>query len=201
MISIEACEPYFEFVSKYAELDLETKKLIASQISEITFPPKQIILSEGAICNKVYFLISGTARSYFISFSGLTITWIFHFNNDQSLIKNVFVTDHSAFVTNSASSVTIETLSELHALVFTRQAVNYLMDKSSKFESWMRKVSDMRYASMFKRIFSLLTMSATERYHKLLDEDPHLLQMFSSQHIASYLGIAPQSLSRIRMQH
>ena len=86
MIPIEACEPYFEFARKYVELDLETKKLIASQISEITFPQKHIILSEGAICNKVYFLISGTARSYFISLSGVTITWTFYYNNDQSLI-------------------------------------------------------------------------------------------------------------------
>lgn len=50
----------------------------------------------------------------------------------------------------------------------------------------------------YDRVFTLLTMTATERYNKLLKEEPQLLQMFSNYYIASYLGIAPQSLSRIR---
>jgi hypothetical protein len=95
----------------------------------------------------------------------------------------------------------IETLSELGAIVFTREAVNYLIEKSLNYEIWMRKLDEMAYLSMFDRAFSLLTMSATERYHKLLTDEPHLMQMFSNYYIASYLGIAPQSLSRIRTQH
>jgi CRP-like cAMP-binding protein len=173
----------------------------ASQISEITFRPKQIILTEGGICNKVYFVVSGTARSYYTDFSGMTVTWSFHFNNNLSLIRNVFVTDYRAFLTDKPSSIAVETLSEVSALVFTKEAVNYLMEKSLKYEIWMRKLNENAYISMYDRAFSLLTMSATERYHKLLNEEPHLMQMFSNYYIASYLGIAPQSLSRIRTQH
>ena len=201
MIPIDACEPYFEYVRKYVELDSETKQLIASQLSEISFPEKHIILSEGGICNKVYFVLSGTARSYYIDFSGMTVTWSFHFNNNLSLIRNVFVTDYRAFLTNKPSSIAVETLSEVSALVFTKEAVNYLMEKSLKYEIWMRKLNENAYVSMYDRAFSLLTMSATERYHKLLNDEPHLMQMFSNYYIASYLGIAPQSLSRIRTQH
>jgi CRP-like cAMP-binding protein len=201
MISVDACEPYFEYVRKYVELDAETMQLVASQVNEITFPEKQIILSEGAICNKVYFVLSGTARSYYIDPSGVTVTWSFHFNNNRSLIRNAFVTDYRAFLTNKPSSIVIETLSELIAVVFTREAVKYLIEKSLNYEIWMRKLDEMAYLSMFDRAFSLLTMSATERYHKLLTDEPHLMQMFSNYYIASYLGIAPQSLSRIRTQH
>jgi len=201
MISIDACEPYFEYVRKYVELDSETRQLTASQITEITFPPKHIIFSEGGICNKIYFVLSGTARSYYIDFSGMTVTWSFHFNNSLSLIRNVFVTDYRAFLTNKPSSIAIEALSEVTAFVFTKEAVDYLMEKSLQYEIWMRKLNEKAYISMYDRAFSLLTMSATERYHKLLNEEPHLMQMFSNYYIASYLGIAPQSLSRIRTQH
>jgi len=201
MISIESCEPYFEYVKKYVELDSRTMKLTASQVSEITFPEKHIILHEGGLCNKVYFVVSGTARSYYTDFSGMTVTWSFHFNNSLSLIRNVFVTDYRAFLTNKTSSIAIEALSELSVLVFTKEAVNYLMEKSLSYEIWMRKLNEMAYVSMYDRAFSLLTMSATERYHKLLNDEPHLMQMFSNYYIASYLGIAPQSLSRIRTQH
>jgi CRP-like cAMP-binding protein len=201
MISPDACEPYYEYVRKYAELDSETMQLVASQLTEITFPPKHILLRESGNCNKVYFVVSGTARSYYTDFSGVTVTWLFHFNNAMSIGRNVFATDYRAFLTNKPSSVTIETLSELSALVFTKEAVNYLMETSLKYEIWMRKLNENAYISMYDRAFTLLTMSATERYHKLLKEEPHLLQMFSNYYIASYLGIAPQSLSRIRSQH
>jgi CRP-like cAMP-binding protein len=201
MIPIDACEPYFEYVRKYIELDSETMQLTASQISEITFPQKHIIFSEGGVCNKVYFVVSGTARSYYTDFSGMTVTWSFHFNNNRSLIRNVFVTDYRAFLTGKPTSIAVETLSEVSALIFTKEAVNYLMEKSLKYEIWMRKLNESAYVSMYDRAFSLLTMSATERYHKLLNEEPHLMQMFSNYYIASYLGIAPQSLSRIRGQH
>ena len=198
MVPIDVCETYFDYVRKYVELDPETRQLVASQLSEITFPPKHIIFSEGGICNKVYFFLSGTARSYYTDFSGMTVTWAFHFNNDHSVIRNVFVTDYRAFLTNF---IAIETLGEVTALVFTKEAVNYLMEKSLQYEIWMRKLNEMAYVSMYDRAFSLLTMSASERYHKLLNEEPHLMQMFSNYYIASYLGIAPQSLSRIRTQH
>ena len=201
MTPIDVCEPYFEFVGKYVELDSEVKQSIASQVSEVTFPEKHVILSEGGISNKVYFMLSGAARSYYIDPSGVTVTWSFHFNNNRSLIRNVFVTDYRAFLTNKPSSIAIETLGEVTALVFTKEAVNYLMEKSLQYEVWMRKLNEMAYVSMYDRAFSLLTMSASERYHKLLNEEPHLMQMFSNYYIASYLGIAPQSLSRIRTQH
>src|SRR5215470_8816108 len=201
MIPVDACESYFEFVGKYVELDPETKEVIASQLSEISFPEKHLILSEGAISNKVYFMLSGTARSYYIDPSGVTVTWSFHFNTNRSLIRNVFVTDYRAFLTNKPSSIAIETLSEVSALVFTKEAVNYLMEKSLRYEIWMRKLNELAYVSMYDRAFSLLTMSASERYQELLTEEPHLMQMFSNYYIASYLGIAPQSLSRIRTQH
>ena len=200
MVPIDVCEPYFKFVEKYIELDSDIRQLIASYISEITFPQKHIILSEGGLCNKVYFIVSGTARSYYTDFSGITVTWSFHFNNNLSLIRNVFVTDYRAFLTGKPSSIAIETLSEVSALVFTKEAVSYLMEKSLRYEIWMRKLNEMAYVSMYDRAFSLLTMSATERYHKLLNDEPHLIQMFSNYYIASYLGIAPQSLSRIRTQ-
>src|SRR5262245_29817902 len=201
MIPVEACDPFFEYVGKFMEFDSDTRELVASNLTEVSFPAKHIILSEGTSCDKTHFIISGTARSYYTDFSGLTVTWAFHFNNSHSVIRNVFVTDFRAFLTGKMSSISIETLSEVKALVFTTQAVKTFVQKTLQFEVWQRRLTEMAYVTMFERAFTLLTMSATERYKKLVDEDPHLLQMFPNYYIASYLGIAPQSLSRIRTQH
>src|SRR6476659_9203461 len=110
----------------------------------------------------------------------MSVTWSFHFNNNLCLIRNVFVTDYRAFLTNKPSSIAVETLSEVRALVFTKEAVNYLMEKSLKYEIWMRKLIEKTYVSMYKKIFSLLKMSATEKYYYLLNDEPHMMQMFSN---------------------
>jgi CRP-like cAMP-binding protein len=186
---------------KSVELDAHTMESVAARTTEATFGENQILLSEGNICNKVYFLLSGTARSYYTDYSGNTTTWAFHFNDEFSFTRNLFAVDYGSFLTGKPSTVTIEALSELRVLVFSKDGVNDLIEHSSKYERWMRKLDETSYLYMRDRAFTLLTMSATERYQKLLNEEPHLMQMFSNYYIASYLGIAPQSLSRIRTHH
>jgi hypothetical protein len=118
------------------------------------------------------FVISGTARSYYTDLSGMTVTWSFHFNNNLSLIRNVFVTDYRAFLTKQPSSISIETLSEVDALVFTSEAVEYLMEKILEVRDMDAKTKRKGLHIHVRQAFSLLTMSATERYHKLLMKSP-----------------------------
>jgi CRP-like cAMP-binding protein len=186
---------------KFVEPDAGTMQLIAAHTSEVTLPEKHLLLLEGSPCDKIYFIISGLGRSYYTDFSGKTITWNFHFNTAESTSKNLFATDYRAFLNNKLSSVAIETLSEVNALLFTKAEVNYLIEKSFTYERWMRKLNETAFMNMYDRAFTLLTMAAADRYNKLVKEESHLLQMFSNYYIASYLGIAPQSLSRIRSQH
>lgn len=82
--------------------------------------------------------------------------------------------------------------------MFTKEQVDYLIANLFIYERWMRKLNENAYIHTYDRVFTLLTMTASQRYEKLLKEEAHLLQMFSNYYIASYLGIAPQSLSRIR---
>ena len=201
MVPIDVCEPFFKYMRKYVELDADTMQLIALQMSEISFPQKHIILVEGGMCNKIYFIVSGTARSYYIDVSGMTVTWSFFFNNNKSIGRNLFALDGRAYLRNEPSSIAIEALSDVSTLVFTKEALSQLMEKSLKYEIWMRKLTENAYVGMYDRAFTILTMSATERYHKVLKDEPHLMQMFSNYYIASFLGIAPQFLSRIRSQH
>ena len=182
-------------------LDSGTMALIAANTGEVTLPAKHTILWEGYKSEMIYFVVSGTARSYYSDSSGKTITWAFHFNNEASINRNLFALDYRAFLTDRPSSVTIETLSELKALTISKTQQTFLIENSPVYERWMRRLDEIAYTHMFDRAFTQLTMPATDRYNKLLKEEPHLLQMFSNYYVASYLGIAPQSLSRIRSQH
>lgn len=198
MIDTDFCEPFFNYMRKYVELDDHAMQVVAANCREVILPKKHILLHEGDNCDKVYFIVSGQARSYYTDFAGKTITWSFHYNHPASISKNLFVVDYRSFLSNEKSSISIETMTEVKAILFTKKEVNHLIDTLFIFERWMRKLNENAYMHTYDRVFTLLTMTATERYEKLLKEETHLLQMFSSYYIASYLGIAPQSLSRIR---
>ena len=125
MTMVDACESFFEYMRKLVELDSKTIQLVTSQISEITFPKRHIILSEEGAGSKRYLIVSDTARSYYTDFSGMTVTWSFHFNNEASINRNLWLVDYRAFLTGKPSSIAIEALSEVSALLFTKEAVNY----------------------------------------------------------------------------
>lgn len=200
MISSDFCEPFLDYMRKYVELDAAAIQLIATHAREVILPKKHTILQEGQISDKVHFIVEGEARSFYTDFTGKTITWSFHFNTPKSISKNLFVVDYRSFLSQEKSSISIETLTEVKAIVFTKQEVTYLIENLFVYERWMRKLDENAFLHTYDRVFTLLTMTASERYEKLLKDESHLLQMFSSYYIASYLGIAAQSLSRIRGQ-
>src|SRR5262245_36013700 len=117
MIPTDNCEPFFAYMRKTVELDDDTMQLIAAHTTEAFLPGKQVIVQEGGMCNKVHFIVSGFARSYYTDPSGKTITWSFHFNNAASISKNLFALDYRAFLTDQPSSVAIETLSDVSVLI------------------------------------------------------------------------------------
>lgn len=193
-------QPFLDFMRRSVELDQETIALIAVSCKQVTIAKKQFILQENELCNKVLFLVSGTAKSFYTDEFGKTSTWMFHFNDRNSNPKNLFLVDYKSFLGHQPSSISIESVTDIRAILFTREQVSFLLERSLVYARWTSKLNETAFVITYDRVFTLLTLSAKERYEKLLAEEPHLLQLFSNYDIASYLGVAPQSLSRIRHQ-
>lgn len=193
--------PFTDYLRSIAHLDAESISMIEERTREVFFPKGHIISAAGTVSRNAYFLIEGEARSFYTNFSGKTITWTFHFNRPVSNIKNLLIVDYKSFLNGQPASLTNETLSDIRAIQIRKSDLDYTLEHSLLCERAMRKVSDQSFIVAYDRAFTLLTMSATERYQKMLQEEPHLLEMFSNQYIASYLGITPQSMSRIRRNY
>lgn len=189
---------FVEYLSTITDLDSEALALVYAHTKIVSFSKGQIISAAGEACKYAYFILSGEARSYYADFSGKTITWKFHFNEPVSNVKNLIIVDYKSFLNGEAASLTSETLTNVMAIQISKADLNFVLDHSIACERAMRKVSDQSFIVAYDRVFTLLTMSASLRYDKLLREEAHLLKMFSNHYIASYLGITPQSLSRIR---
>jgi CRP-like cAMP-binding protein len=192
------CGALIEYISRSVKLNHEAAVAISKRCREVYFPKGSFITREGNYSKYAYFIVSGQARSYYIDEQGKTTTWLFHFNESFSSPKNLIVTDYKSFLTGSPGTLTIETLTEVRAIQWSFADFELLLDRVPVFSTWIRKLNESLFINIYDRVSTLMTMSAQQRYEKMLHDEPHLTQMFSNYYVASYLSLAPQSLSRIK---
>jgi len=192
------CKPLIDYISTFIDLDMHAITKIEEYAREANFPKGSILFSTGETARHAYFIISGHARSYYTDYSGKTVTWLFHFNEPFSNVKNLFVVDYKIFLTDTPGTMSIEALTDLKMIKLSRHMFENENHELPALESFMRILNERAFVILYDKIYSLITMTATQRYLKILKEESFLTQMFSNYYLASYLAIAPQSLSRIR---
>jgi CRP-like cAMP-binding protein len=190
--------PFYEYLSGDIPLNNTVMNLISQHCELVTFEKGCQMLDVGSDCRYIYFILSGESISYFTDFNGKTTTWFFHFNSPEATVKNIFAVDYKSFLAQTPATISIETLSDVTAIRFSREDLRCLTESSKLIDRWIRVINERAFIMIYDRISTLLTLSATERYKKFLEDEPYLLNMFSNYYIASYLDVAPQSLSRIR---
>lgn len=154
---------------------------------------KQILLQEGDICIYNAFIEKGILRSFTMDEKG-------NEHIVQFAIEGWWITDLSSFLTNSASVYTIEALEDSELLLLTTSAREALMDKIPMFERYQRLLLQNAYIANQSRINSALTETAEEKYINLANVYPGIVKRVPQHMIASYLGLTPETLSRVRKQ-
>lgn len=166
---------------------------LSSLLTIKTFPQASYLIREGQIENHLYFLNHGATRNYFLK-DGKEYTVDFAFSGD-------FVTAYYSLITREPSPIFIELLQDTEAVVIERNALNAYYDRNPRAERVGRLIAEHQYARRLKREMDLLSLTAEERYGQLLAKNPTLVGNLSVKHLSSYLGIQPESLSRIRKQY
>lgn len=190
--------PLINYIKNTVELDASSVAMISERVKEVTFLKGHFILPPGSKTKYAYFLVDGYARSYFTDKHGNTVTWFFHFNGADSTSRNVFISDHSSYLDEIPGYLAIEALTDVRVVQWSHAGFQEILDRVPAIALWMRKLNENFFIDIYKRIFSMLALSAPERYKAVLEEEPHIPKMFSNHYLASYLGIADQSLCRIK---
>ncbi|OAB28869.1 Crp/Fnr family transcriptional regulator [Flavobacterium fryxellicola] len=154
---------------------------------------KQTLLLEGDICIYNAFIEKGILRSFYIDEKG-------NEHLVQFAIEGWWITDLSSFLTNSHSIYTIEALEDSELLLLTTAAREALMDQIPMFERYQRLLLQNAYIANQARINSALTETAEEKYINLGNAYPGIVKRVPQHMIASYLGLTPETLSRVRKQ-
>lgn len=172
----------------------ETEKDLCIQYFEPVLCPKTRILEEeGKIPDYLYFVISGFVRLFHYNEKGDEVTT--HINCPPG-----FITSYSNFVNQHKSEENLECITECELLRINKTDLDWLIQQNPAFKEFSFFVFQQSLSYNEKRSKALATLSAEQRYLKLIDEQPEVVQNVPMQYIASFLGMNAKSLSRIRKQ-
>ncbi|WP_323789382.1 Crp/Fnr family transcriptional regulator [Psychroserpens sp.] len=169
----------------------EQIKMIESVFYHVKFKKGDTILKANDRVDHQYYILEGCLRSYHIDKLGKEHTIQFG-------IKDWWISDYTAFFSASKAIMTIEVIQNAIMYRISNEDKEKLYLKIPKIETFFRKKLERAFAAFQKRILSNLSQTATERYLNFIETYPNIEKSIKNYHIASYLGITTESLSRIR---
>ena len=179
----------FDFISKYVSLTEDEKNAIISLNIFRTFKKGTTLLKEGQKSNEGYFVLKGCIRSYYV-IDGEEKTTAFYTEMEG-------LTPHCV-INKAPSEYYISCVEDSIITVANPEMEVEIFNKFPKFESLCRVLSEELLAKQQINFDEFKTSSPEQRYLNLLQKRPDLIQRVPQHQLASYLGIKPQSLSRLR---
>ncbi|WP_299060527.1 Crp/Fnr family transcriptional regulator [uncultured Polaribacter sp.] len=174
----------------YSKLSFECQQKLSNNSKLLVLPKGEILVREGQYSDKTFFIFNGCARAYYLK-DGKDISDWFAFDND-------FISSINSFFLKIPSPHFIELLEDSVILEISRIDVEKLSDEHNDFERLSKIVVTKTMLQQQERISSMQFHSAEQKYDNILSIRPDITQRIPLTHIASYIGITLETLSRIR---
>ena len=184
---MEKIREYFERIVPLSDRDWQ---LFSSKLTRHEFPKKAVLLKTGQTENYLSFIERGMVR-YYIPKDENDVTFTFAFANS-------FISAYDSFLTRQPSHYQIQALTDTTLWRLTYDDLQAIYKETEAGQTIGRHASEAIFLSKSKRELSLLNDSAEQRYLNLFTEQPQLIRQIPLKYIASYIGVTPQGLSRIR---
>jgi CRP-like cAMP-binding protein len=174
-------------------LSPEAEQHLYQIATEKTFHKGDALIRQGQHVSKTYFVNSGCLRSYCLDKNGKEHTL-------QFAVRDWWISDFIAIYNHEPATLTVECITDCQVIEFGTKELDRIYAPYPAFETFQRKNLERHVVSLHKRILNQLQLTAQERYDLFLSQYPDIEQHIPNYHIASYLGITQQSLSRIRAE-
>ncbi len=168
----------------------DSMKKLAACALEVHYPKGYCVFESGKKETSVFFLKQGIARAYILQ-DGREVTFWIGKEGDTLVSLKSYVEDKCGYEN-------LELMEDSTLYKFRRNDIYKLFDEDINIANWGRKLAETEFLNTEERLIPMLFTTATERYKTLLKENPDLLQRIPLECLASYLGVTPVSLSRIR---
>jgi len=151
----------------------------------------EILLAAGDTSKEFYFIHSGCIRTYFITKQG-------HEKTRYIMIEPSIGTALTSFISQKPSFEFVDALEQTDLLAINRSDFYLLVTEVPAWKDFYRRILEMAYSFQNRKIESLVTLTAQERYKELIKENPKVVQRVSNKVLASYLDIKQETLSRLK---
>lgn len=181
---------FLEFNKKVA-LTLEEQEIIKKYLTPKRLRRKQYLLQEGDVCKFIAFVEKGALRQYSLDENG----------NErivQFAVEGWTISDLYSFLTGEVATYHIDALEDSELVLISKSAHEELLQKVAKYETYTRLQITGAYVAMQKRLTSVISSSLEEQYANFTTLYPNIVQRVPQHMIASYMGVQPETLSRIR---
>ena len=184
-------EVLFAKVEEKIKLNDAEKEICRSLFSPKKLRKRQYILQQEDICKNLVFVEKGMLRSYNVDEKGNE--HILQFAPEGWWISDIY-----SFLTAEPSVYNIDALEDSELLLISNSALEQLYEQVPKFERYFRILTQANMIAMQRRLTSTLSSTTEEKYLRLLSAYPDLISRVPQHMIASYLGLTPETLSRVR---
>lgn len=182
---------FWKFTDRYVLFSQQEKAIIQEYLTPKTFSKNHLLVDLGDVSKEIYFIIKGCIRYYYITDDGREVTgFIFQ--------EQMMSGSHNSFFSQVPSSQILETIEDSEVLVLGYTGLIELYEKVPKMNELVRKILEHRFSFAQSVIASLIINKPEERYRQLLKQQPGLVNRVPLHILATYIGITPVSLSRIR---
>ena len=179
------------FFGSYVPLSEEEKTELTARVKERTVKRKEFFLQHGAICQHYGFVVRGSFRTYGVDTTGKE-------HNLQFAAENDWIVDIASLYGDKPSKLFIEALEPSVILLIAKNDLIYFYKHYPKFVRYFKVIFENKFVEMQNRVLQNISSTAEERYLTFLEHYPHLSNRIPNIQIASYLGITPEFLSKIR---
>lgn len=180
----------FEYVGNFHALSQNAQEALRKTLKKVELPSQSFLVKEGCHCNHIYFMQNGCLRGFY-NLDGKEVTYWFAFENN-------FVTAFYSFSSGNPSFENIQAIEDSTLWALSHEELHKLYDEFPDIDRLGRISHEKYYMMLQERFIGTHFKEAKERYAKLLERSPHILQRVPLGYIASYLGISQETLSRIR---
>jgi len=186
----QAWATFHKGVSRYSQLEPEAWSALVALASPMHLPKESFFVREGEVCTKVAFVMQGLLRYYYVK-------------DAEEMTGHVaeegeFITAYPSFLSQSPSRQVVDALEDSTVLVLKRDDINGLYDRFHSIERLGRRLAEEILIGSQSRTALFILDTAEQRYDWLVSHRPGLIDRIPQYLLASYIGIKPESLSRIR---
>ena len=181
----------YQHINSRVEISEKEFEIVYSRFEELNFSKNELIIKPNQIVDYKFFVLKGCLRSYFIDLSGVEHTV-------QFAIEDWWIGDYPAYYSGDNSTLNVECLEDCTLLKIKKKDLEQLYTEIPKLETYTRIQLERGLSATHRKNIDSHTMSTTEKYQQFVTSFPELQQRIKNYHIASYLGITPERLSRIR---